>query len=152
MITVKIEGGKEIQQVLDTLPLRIQGNVMTAALRAGGNIIRKELRARTPERDEPGAKAFKKGGTKGRLPGFARAAIRVAAQRGMRDVILVGWFSRAWYMRLYEFGSRHQPARPLLRPVFDTTQDAVLLKIGAQLRTVLDRIVTNLANQFHSKP
>lgn len=150
MITVRIEGAAEIQKVLDTLPKRIQGKVMVAALRAGGNEIRKDAKARVPIRSEPGPKPLKKGSRRGRLPGFLRASIIVRKVPGA-DMIEVGSSKRAWYGRLLEFGTRYMSARPWLRPAFDEKGPAALAKIGESLRKNIERIATTAARQIGVK-
>lgn len=150
MISIKIEGAAEIQKVLDSLAPRVRGKVMVAALRSGGNVIRTSAKQRIPIRSEPGAKAFRKGGSKGRLPGFGRASVIVRKVRG-GDIVEVGASKRAFYLRFLEFGTRFISARPWLRPAFDETGAAVLERIGASLRTNIDRIATGAARQFNVK-
>src|SRR5690606_2190781 len=42
----KFKGGKELQAFLDTLPAKVEKNIMRSALRQGANVIKEEAKAR----------------------------------------------------------------------------------------------------------
>jgi HK97 gp10 family phage protein len=46
--TIRIRGGKELGQFLQSLPLKIEKNIMRAALRAGAGVIAKEAKKNVP--------------------------------------------------------------------------------------------------------
>lgn len=43
-----VKGLSELQRILDQLPSKLEANVMRGALRAGGNVIKKEAQANVP--------------------------------------------------------------------------------------------------------
>jgi len=137
MLELKVEfhGLREIDELLKQLPKQVAGRVLTAGLRAGGNVIRAEAKRTAPRRADPGAKPISSSSKKGRLPGYLRASIIVRAIReaGTSAKVIVGPSRRAFYGRFSEFGTSRQPARPWLRPAFDRTREAALKAIKESL-------------------
>jgi hypothetical protein len=147
LITVDIKGAKEIEEVLDMLPPKVRGRLMLSALRTGGNLVRTAYRRRIPTRKEPGPKRIKKGGAKGRLPGFGRASVIVAKKRGESEAVEVGASRRAFYLRILEFGGRWWAPRGWLRAAWIEQQAAVLAKVGGYLWVNIQRYAERKARK-----
>lgn len=47
----KFKGGRELQAFLDTLPAKVEKNIMRSALRQGANVIKEDAKARVPVED-----------------------------------------------------------------------------------------------------
>lgn len=66
----------------------------------------------------------------------ARAVYTVYYRRGRPGRLLRGIF----HGHLVEFGTRHSPARPVLRPAFDATHQQVVGRFVEELRTRIEKI------------
>lgn len=86
-----ITGGRELAQMLDTLPAKVERNIMRGALRAGARVMLAEVKQRIP-RDN------------GDLAASARVTTRV--QRGSVSASVKIGNKKAWYAHLVEFGTR----------------------------------------------
>lgn len=93
MLEFQIQGLDELKRQLDTLPAKIEGNVMRGALRAGVNVLKKEAEAHVP---------VKTGALRNSLRiSFARKSqqygwLRAHLKAGNKD---------AWYAHLIEYGT-----------------------------------------------
>lgn len=96
----KLTGGPELQQFLNTLPAKIERNIMRSALRAGANVIKSAAQEEAPKDD-----------------GFLRESIRVST-RVRRGEVSAKVAARAYYAHMIEFGvaphwiSVNEKARP----------------------------------------
>lgn len=150
-----IKGGRELQEYLNTLPAKIEKNLMKAALRQGANVILEAARQNAPS--ETGALRRSIKVSTGGRSGEAKAIIRAGGKtsmgknKGSRDV---------WYALLVEYGTAphsitvgqdskalgvpnkpvhtvsHPGAapRPYMRPAIDEKADAAVRKVGEILR------------------
>lgn len=86
-----ISGGLQLDELLKTLPKKIEKNVMRAALREGGMVMREEARRRAPVGD-----------------GFLRRSIRVSTrgQRGSLYASVKAGNKKAFYAHMVEYGTR----------------------------------------------
>lgn len=86
-----IAGGRQLDDLLKTLPKKLERNVMRAALRAGGVVLREEARQKAPVDD-----------------GLLRKSIRVStrSQRGTLYASVKAGSKRAFYAHMVEFGTR----------------------------------------------
>lgn len=116
-----IVGLDKIQKKLARLNDSIKtGRFTDEAVRAGAEYIRGIVEERTPVSTEDyGARGKKVK----RTPGNAKRHVIVHKRVKLRKLgeisYLVGWAREAFYMFFRERGTSHQPARPILRPVFD---------------------------------
>ncbi len=93
MLEFQIQGLDELKRQLDTLPAKIEGNVMRGALRAGVNVLKKEAEAHVPVKT-----------------GALRKSIRISFARKSQQY---GWLRAhlkagnkdAWYAHLIEYGT-----------------------------------------------
>lgn len=136
-----ITGGRELDDALRTLPVRIERNILRSALRQGANQFRDEVRTNIPV-----------------ASGKLRRSVRVSTQsRGSSVFAYVRIGNKdTFYARFLEFGTqphgvrkgasvRHgryqegmlnpglQP-RPFARPAFDAKAGQALAAIMAQIR------------------
>lgn len=138
--TFRLRGVEELQAVLRRLPQRMQDRVYDGAVRGGAQAFRRAVRARTPVgADEPHPKY-----------GRGRANIRATRDRerprhSPRYIVHTG---RAFWLMFYEFGTRHQPARPFFRPAFDESPQAVLKGMTRALGAGLAREARKLAGEY----
>lgn len=132
-IRTRLEGAKELDRVLGKLPKQLRGRVLTRAVRGGANIVRKEMRGRAPVET-------------GRLRD--NIVTRARRDRGASVTVSVGPARRTFYAGFIEFGTRFLPARPFLRPAFETVKFAALEEIGKRLGTEIEKAAVKLAGSF----
>lgn len=86
-----IVGGRELAQFLQQLPLKVEKNIMRAALRAGAAVIRDAARENAPVDD-----------------GLLRKSVRVtvSAKGGVVKAAVKAGDSRAFYAHMVEYGTR----------------------------------------------
>lgn len=92
-----ITGGRELDDLLQTLPAKMERNILRAALRAGAAVVLDEVKQRIPERT-------------GQLRASARITTRYR-QGTVTASVKVGNFV-AWYAHLVEFGTRPHRITP----------------------------------------
>ena len=129
----RIEGARELDQVLAELPKQMRGQVLRRALMAGATIIRKAMRARAPRAEGKLIKSIAARRDKGAERGGASVAVKV------------GPLARAFYGMFAEFGTSHQPARPWARPAYEESKRAALDRIGEMLGQSVEKAAKRLA-------
>lgn len=92
-----IGGGRELDALLQSLPVKMEKNINRSALRAGAAVMLKEVRERIPV-------------ASGALRDSARITTR-AKGAGVSASVKVGNF-QAWYAHLVEFGTRPHVIKP----------------------------------------
>lgn len=164
MLEFQVHGLAELKKQLDTLPAKIEGNVMRGALRAGANVLKKEAQSRVPVKTGALHKSIR--------VSFARRSqkygwLRAHVKAGNKD---------AWYAHLIEYGTASyysgggrtvggpyeiRPAnakslffaglfreqithpgirpQPFMRPAIDTSAQAALDAFAAYVRRRLPR-------------
>ena len=150
MSDVRVKGLAELQRALDTLPAKIESNIMRGALRAGANVIKAEAKAQVPRRS-------------GKLASSIR--VSVSLRRGtVKASVKAGGRGKggAWYARLVELGTKahvikarpgsalnvhgtlvssvqHPGAhpKPFLRPAMDSRAQAAVEAVREYIRTRL---------------
>lgn len=90
MATVNILGGKELAKFLSELPLKIEKNIMRAALGAGARVIMKEAKNNVPDKN-----------------GALKASGRVStnSKKGRVEASAKFGSKKAWYGRFVEYGT-----------------------------------------------
>lgn len=130
-----------LDRQLAELGKAVTGKALRAAVRAGGNVVKKAAQARIPVGSEP-HKTYKK-----RLvaPGFAKRSVRVVTKldkTGEKASASIGVRREAFYATQFiELGvpSRGIAPRPWLRPAMHSTQEAQQQALGAALKRAILR-------------
>jgi len=125
-ISFKIEGADELFAKMATYPQRFLDKGTRNALSEGAEVIRKEISARSLV-----------------LTGFEQdhVAKRVTVStKSDRAEALVGWVKKAYYAMFSEFGTKNQPAHPVMRPAFETTKNAAMQKVIDKLRDTFNEV------------
>jgi HK97 gp10 family phage protein len=86
-----IAGGRQLAQLLDTLPVKVERNIMRGALRAGARVMLLEVKQRIPR--DSGALA-------------ASARVTTRAVRGEVTASVKIGNKKVWYAHLVEFGTK----------------------------------------------
>lgn len=86
-----IGGGEELDRLLQTLPTKIEKNILRAALRAGGVVLRNEAKQKVPQDN-------------GDLLRSIRITSRV--QRGQVQIGVKAGNAKAYYANMVEYGTK----------------------------------------------
>lgn len=92
-----IGGGADLDRLLQTLPVKMEKNIMRSALRAGAVVIRDEIKGRVPV-----------------ASGALRDSVRITsrAKAGTVSASVKVGNNTAWYAHLVEFGTRPHKILP----------------------------------------
>lgn len=152
MNEINVKGLADLQAALDSLPAKIEANIMRAAVRAGAKVIAKAAQAAVPDRRGVlrdsvrfGAKVDRVGG---KIVGYVRAG-----GRGKKSK------KTAFYARMVEFGTAahliaarpgkhlaigggyyqvvHHPGarkKPFMRPAMDAQSQAAMQAMAEYIR------------------
>lgn len=139
-VTVEVNGLAELEKALQAVGQAAAGKALRSALRAGLLPIRKDAEARIPVGRVPhyvGRKA------KGKLvqPGHLRTQMRAKALRDeeFSGMVALTFSGDGFYAMFHEFGTAKMPARPILRPAFDTQKDAALARFKERLAAAIEK-------------
>lgn len=136
-----VRGFDQLEAALAQLPKEIQGKYLAQAVSAGGAVIQAEIKARTPVRQEGGAKKLSKNSHVGRLPGYLKALVtRQLLRNGNAHGLTyrIGFGRKGFYGLFYDRGTTHQPARPFVEPAIEASQQRAVFQIGEKLGRMID--------------
>lgn len=162
--TVKIEGIKNLQRSLASLPDALQKAAEKAVLRSGGKIIEKSAKSKVPTstqfylhsgllRDSIGTNVKKvRGITSARIgprKGF-RVKIGTAVARKTKGKKTKGetydkFQDPLRYSHFIELGTSRAPAKPFIRPALEATKGDVIGAMSDGLDKHLTRVAKRLA-------
>ena len=154
--TIKVTGLAELQALLDTLPDKLELNVMRGALRAGAKLIMQEAVANVPVGATSTGNADKYGGYAGALRDSIHIGTKLSRPYVIARVVVGGKMKNGadvWYAHIIEFTgavphtisargkaalsiggllfqSVHHPgmkAHPFLRPALDAKAQAAVI-------------------------
>lgn len=141
-VSVEVHGLAELEKGLLALGEAAAGKALGAAMAAGMGVLRKEAQGRIPVGTVPhyiGRKA------KGKLvqPGNLRKQLRVRRVRdekySKRLALTFTLRGNGFYAMFLEFGTAKMPARPMLRPAFDSAKERMLEKFKERLATSIKK-------------
>ena len=121
---VQIFGLEDLGRAVNQFTQKMQRTMIRAAANAGAEVYRKEIRAKAPVRVEVGSTGFRKTakGKAAREPGYLKKHIGRMSKVNSEESysVMVGPTKSAFYAKFQELGTSHQPARPFMRPAFDS--------------------------------
>ena len=159
MITVKVDGLKELQKALEELPRQIQQKPLRSAVAAGAKVILDEAKNRVPVNTGNLQKSLyryrsRKMSTVGKetyLVGVRKGKGVYGDTRLNRRLGRVGrkytTQGEAFYWRFIEFGTSKISARPFLRPAFEAGKGDAVNEIKNRLRKAIDMQVRKLTKK-----
>ena len=121
-VTVKFEGGRQIDAALTQFKPAKRRSIGRAALDAGGQIMARAMRDNAPV-DEGGLKESID------VSGTLAPAVKAAHRKIAEQERYVGPDSRPSAVQ-QEFGNENHPPQPFARPAFDETGEQVVKTIG----------------------
>ena len=114
MAESNISGGKELDELLKSLPLKIEKNIMRAALRAGAAVLLNEARANVPRKSNILYKSLR---------------VSTRMRKGQVTASVKAGNRKAYYAYMVEFGTRAHTEDP--------AGDATMV-LGGSLRRVIN--------------
>jgi hypothetical protein len=138
----KVTGGKELARAFRELGAAPQKRVLLSSARATGRVVAKDFRDATPRgpRGSERSPASEKYGA-------AVENVKVRKLRGPALGVRVNW-GPAFWMRLRERGTAHQPPRPLMRPLWDSRVKNYLDHLIGGLARGLQREAKKIAGSY----
>ena len=153
MADVHVTGLKELQSFLDTLPVKLEKNIMRSAMRQGAKVMQRQAVANVPVKSGDLKKSIKigtrvRGGrvtamvkTKlfyAKFVEFGTSAHNISAKQN-------GWLS---FMNIFAKEVAHPGSRPrpFLRPAMDATAGAAVVAVGEQIKKRLTKEGLNVAD------
>jgi HK97 gp10 family phage protein len=130
---VNIKGGAELQRFLNQLPVKVEKNIMRAALRAGANVIKAEAKENVPVQDGDLKRSIK---------------VSTSARRGTVRAKVKAGDQKAWYWHFVEFGTAAHTikARNGKRLFFNGIFAKVVNHPGAKAKPFMRPALDNKAN------
>lgn len=136
----RVEGLEDLAKALREMPKDVRQNGLRAGLRAGAREIQKEAQGRAPVdtgrmRDNVYIKRIRELVTELSEGWFV--GVRMGPKRRKDKAtgkVTKDYSNDAWYWRFVEFGTRHIPARPFMRPAFEAKKEAAVEAIAAKLK------------------
>lgn len=111
-----IEGGKELDKMLQTLPTKLEKNIMRAALVAGARVIMKEAKAHAPVGRPSNVNAKLYGGYAGALRDSVRVTSGFSKKGAAYASVKAGGRTKkgadVFYAHIVEYGARSHTIKP----------------------------------------
>lgn len=140
MSELHVTGLADIQKLLDTLPVKIEKNIMRQALRAGCNVIKETAKQMAPV-GPPSAKGAKVyGGYAGALRDSIRVGARIKGGKVTAYVKAGGKTKKGadvFYAHMLEYGTVNMRARPYMRPALDSQASAAIVAAAEYMKARL---------------
>jgi HK97 gp10 family phage protein len=148
---IKVRGLKELDRALSELPRRVAKKHLSGAVRKGAQLIAKDAKRRAPVSDAAFDFARMDSGKLQRNVIYFKRRARSTTNTVSYGVsvrskgIFIGsdgnWHSKgakedpknAYYWTFVEFGTRHQSARPFLRPAYEANKKRAVGVIAREL-------------------
>lgn len=133
-VTVKFEGGRELDAALSQFTPTKRRSIGRKALDEAGEIVAKSMRSKV---------AVDTGNLRESIDvsGQLAKTIRSKPTKVAEQERYIGPDSRPAAVQT-EFGNEHQAAQPFARPAFDETKDEVLKRIGDELWIGIEKAAT----------
>lgn len=139
-VTIEVHGLAELEKALHEIGKAAAGKALRSALMGGMLPIRKDAQGRIPV-GSVSHYIGRKG--KGKLvqPGFLRTQLRAKAVKGdeFSGTVALTFSGNGFYAMFHEFGTAKMPARPILRPAFDSQKEAALARFKERLAAGIEK-------------
>ena len=158
MISIKIEGLKELQKALSELPREIQGRPLRSAVSAAAKLISDDVKNRVSVGETGNLKSAvyryrsRSNSTTGRETFFVgirngkEKYSNTARNRRLRQVgKAYKTQGEAFYWRYLEFGTKKMQARPFLRPSFEANKSRAVEVMKERLSKAIESQAKKLA-------
>lgn len=134
-INLTVTGLAELSKKLKEMPVKLARNGLRAAVNAGAEVIRKDAASRVPVDTRRLKKAIYKKQIREKSNNVQQTFF-VGARNGKKYRKAD---KDAYYWRFLEFGTSKLPARPFLRPAFDTKKSEAVDAMARKLKERIDK-------------
>jgi len=159
---VKLEGLEQVKQALKELPQKLQGRPIRSALLSGAKPIREHAKAIHQWHDDSGflrtaivsypvkkneheyTDQVRVGVKRRRKKRESKKLIAARAQRRRRQKKNI---VTPYYWRYLEFGTSRMPARPFMRPAFESEKSGSSQRIVKRLREEVEKAAQKAAGK-----
>lgn len=131
-ITVDIRGLGALAQDFESLKRGAQKRVLRQATMAGARVGRDAIRDAAPVREGVTRKSVVAASAKNNEDGRHTAGVRVRSERREDGT------SPAYTWRFSELGTSREPARPWIRPTWDSNEDEIAAAVRDRLASAID--------------
>lgn len=139
---ISVLGDKALERDLAALPNTLQKAALAPALKAGGKVILREIKALTPV-----LTGRLKAGIKLVSGGRSRSRVRWIIATPTRKFLGIPKGAKHYYPAAVEYGHGNVPAHSFLRRGYDNTENQAF----AVIRRELDLSILRVANRFLRK-
>ncbi len=163
-VKVSVRGLKELDAKLAALGKRTARAASKRVLKKAGQVIADDAQSRAPvdtgnlklsiavytkkpKGHDPGKRAFHAAMKGGATRAEARAALRAAQGAAPFAEVFIGPLARVRYAMWQEFGTENQPARPFMRPAFDSKAKRALVIVRRDLGGEIEKTAARLAKR-----
>lgn len=126
--SIQIRGMEDLQRKLAELEPKLSKRILRSALSEVGKDLQAQAIEKAPVKTGALVAAF----TSKVSVGKNKVSVKVGADAGNFD----GQFSLAFF----ELGTRHQPARPFLRPLINDNDANIIENVGEKIKDGLENI------------
>jgi HK97 gp10 family phage protein len=169
--SVHVEGLSELETALLEFSKATAGNILkrtvaapaadfadlasTLAPRGATGKLKESIKVDKPRIITAGQAAFAKemreGGTRAEAAAAARAANRAAGGTGRSAITNAGPTRQAYYGQFQEFGTRHHPPQPFMRPAWDALGPSLITTaarvLAEEIEKTRKRVAANAARR-----
>jgi HK97 gp10 family phage protein len=138
LITSKLVGLEETQRAIRGLGEFASHEVMLAAIKPSAEEIAETMRVLIPRQTGLTAEDIKVRESSDSKSG-GKVELQIGGGKGSRG--------RAFIMRFIEFGTFNQPARPFMRPAWDSARGHFIADVTARLRPAFEKVVRKYAKR-----
>lgn len=135
MVDIEVFGLAELSKKLKEMPVKLSKNGLRAAVNAGAEVIRKDAVSRVPVDTGRLKKSIYKKQIREKSNNVQQTFF-VGARNGKK---YRATNKDAYYWRFLEFGTSKLPAKPFLRPAFDTKKTQAVEAIAKKLKERIDK-------------
>lgn len=160
MISVKIDGLKELQKALEQLPKEIQGRPLRSAVSAAAKVVVDDVKTRVPVGETGNLKTAVYRYRSRRNSATGRETFFVGIRQGKAQYKDTAYNRRkgrvgksyktageAYYWRFLEFGTAKMQARPFLRPAFEAQKSRAVEVMKERLGKAIQTQAKKLARK-----
>lgn len=127
---------KALMRALDELPIKAQKRAKLKAVRAGGNVILKEMKANVPVRSGNLKKSLALRPPRSNMKSQTKAPLVIAARR-----------PEGSHSHLVEFGSAHNQPKPYMRPAIAAKADEAIRAMGDAMGKAIEAEAAKLGGK-----
>lgn len=142
VVSVKVDGFKEIKKALDTLGKVATTSVLRSALRKAGTPVVHTAMLLAPKRTGDLASSVDIRSTL-----TTRQKRFSPKQKGEVELFIGPSHPTGAHGHLLEFGTSRMPAKPFLRPAWDTHKEGVLKTLEKEIWDAIERVRRRLARR-----